>query len=150
VFKLINEAYGVLSDSSSRREYDNERRLQRPGQGNLKVRNEGIYGGTGPVERPTSIYEAPADWQGSRSGSAGGVTYVNESGERVFDEEGAFRASMARASERQKDGARLRAAMQRMNRPRVDVPDQTASIMKMALPVLVVGVWGFNYWFFMR
>lgn len=159
VFKLINEAYTVLGDNASRREYDHERRQGRPTGVSLRVRNEGVYGGTGPVERPTSVYDAPADWQGTRSsvpaagksedgsdGSNGG----EQEGGGQWDQESAFRASMQRANDRQKDGARVRAAMARMNRPRVEVPDQGTSLLKMAVPLAVLGIWGVNYWFFMR
>jgi curved DNA-binding protein CbpA len=144
-FKLVNEAYRVLGDAAKRRDYDSERAAAGgPASGaSLRVRNEGSFGGFGPVvQRPTSVYDAPADWASVRG--SGPNELSTAAGE--FDSASAFRQSMVRANERQKDSARVRAAMARMNRPRISV---TPTGMGFGATVAGLGIWLVNYVFFM-
>ncbi len=165
-FKLINEAYSVLGDAALRRDYDHERFSR---ASTLRARNEGIYASELPVEGPKSIYEVGPEWQTMRgsaatsrgvassapssSSSSGGAVAggaASFSGYSAEDNEEAFRRSMTRATERQKETARFRASYARMNRPKLDIPSRSSSLMKLAMPLGVVGLWVFNYFVFMR
>lgn len=112
VFKLINEAYTVLSDETMRKEYDADRLTRREV---LRRRNEGAW-----VD-------------------ANGMT-----------REEAFRASMNRATERNKEGLRSRATMARLNRMKIDVPTQRETLMKLKWPLAVIGLWLFNYYAYLK
>lgn len=90
------------------------------------MKNEGEYGGVPPVEstdagRPDSSY--PGD-----------VERRNE----------VFRDAMVRATEKQKEGARARAALARLQRPKVEVTGGTTS-WGFVFPALVAGLWAVNF-----
>lgn len=89
-FKLINEAYSVLSDQVLRREYDASGDVKFNRVAALKRRNEGLVGADG--QHAATDHMTPEE---------------------------RFRRSMERATERQKDSARFRATMARLNRARV-------------------------------
>ena len=75
VFKLINEAYTILSNPITRKEYDNERFGRAV---SLRSRNEGTTGYE--FDRPTSIYTAGPHWQSLKgTPAAGGPTPTTSS-----------------------------------------------------------------------
>jgi hypothetical protein len=136
LFKLINEAYSVLGNAARRREYDaNTGVAGAAGAGarapiSLRARNEGLYGGV-EVARPATPYAAGRGWQpGLRSSSAATAAPASppvEGEEAAFstaDNVEAFRASMARAAERQRDSSRYRASLSRLARARVSVAER--------------------------
>lgn len=122
MFKLINEAYSVLSDPVTRREYDADR-FSRAAL--LRRRNEGWAGGVdSPDLTVPGEYRAWTSSSGSGAGAeaaAGGeaATPSGGGGGGALTQEDAFRASMARASARYHDGLRARASMARVNRAKV-------------------------------
>ncbi len=107
----------------------------------LRDRNEGIYGGYAPPDAPAG--GAGAHYDGSSGLGARGP--INPQ-----DQQEAFRVSMYRAAERQKDGARFRAAMARMQRPQIEVPPPGRALRALLVPAAVVGIWVVNYMLFMR
>ena len=111
-FKLINEAYSVLSDTALRRDYDSDR-FNRSAM--LRQRNEGwAPGDSSPARTSPDSYVA---WDSSLGrpleGGAGGAVAAEAFGED------AFRVSLARASARFADGQRARASAARVNRAKV-------------------------------
>ena len=58
--------------------------------------------------------------------------------------------SMLRAAEKQKDVARFRATMARMQRPTVDVPPPGVNLNAILVPAAVVGIWVVNYLLFFK
>jgi hypothetical protein len=101
-FKLLNEAYKVLSDPLLRREYDSEKFSRAT---LLRMRNEGraAAGADGGIV------------QFSRS--AGGGLTAEELAKLSPDE--AFQRSVERANERVRDNMRFRATLARANRAKV-------------------------------
>jgi curved DNA-binding protein len=128
-FKLVNEAYSVLSDSALRREYDSDR-FSRTAL--LRRRNEGWRGdivprddGAGGYRPWTSaqrgeFFDASAKDAAAGYGSAGDAAAGPHAaaGEASSHEE-AFRASMARVSARYQETLKSRASMARVNRAKV-------------------------------
>jgi curved DNA-binding protein CbpA len=153
-FKLINEAYSILGNTSLRKEYD-AKAGNLPGRGSvgggmsLRARNEGIYGGIIEVKRPASAYEAGPEWMSGKSDAPGSratdLTGFDSTSPNTFsasDNMDAFRASMTRATEKAKDNARYRASLARINRTRISVPSTSDSSWGMlAAPIAVVGMW---------
>lgn len=160
-FKAVNEAYSVLGDPSARRDYDHERFSR---AATLKARNEGIYGTELPVDAPKSIYEAqgwetmrgsPATGTGTGTGRAASSnaavgSAASFSSYSTEDNEEAFRRSMARATEKQRDSAKFRASFARMSRQKIEIPSRERTLMRLAAPLGVVVLWAFNWYFFMR
>ena len=97
IFKLINEAYGVLSEPNTRRDYD-DNRFSRTDL--LRRRNEGWT--PGDVRR-----------------SSGNDVVNYDADARAPPQVEDFRDSMARASAKYADGQRGRATLARVNRQRV-------------------------------
>jgi curved DNA-binding protein CbpA len=136
LFKLINEAYSVLGNAARRKEYDANTGVAGAAGASglrasisLRARNEGLYGGV-EVARPATPYAAGRGWQpGLRSSSAATAapaTPAADGEEAAFsaaDNVEAFRASMARAAERQRDSSRYRASLSRLARTRVSVAE---------------------------
>jgi hypothetical protein len=152
---------------ASRREYDHERFAVGPGAGSravsLRARNEGGL----DLDRPTSVYEAGDGWQGplrgtpaagagappnfssSSSSSSSSADRAGQSGVYTAeDSREVFRASMERANERQRDSAKFRASLQRMQRAQIEVPSQSASFSRLLAPLTVLAIWGVNYMLF--
>ncbi len=170
-FKLINEANAVLGNPALRRDYDNERFGR---TATLRARNEG-GGLSSEIDRPTSVYQAGNNWTAPLKGTpaAGGPVDAAastssssavassssvDSGAAAYpgarftaeDSREAFRVSMERASERQRETQRFRANLARMNRTRLDLPSTDASMRRLLVPVAVAGLWAVNYFLFMR
>jgi curved DNA-binding protein CbpA len=103
-FKLLNEAYSVLSDPLMKKTYDSEKFSR---QALLKMRNEGYRGEGGVVQFRRSTTGLTAE----------------ELAHMTPDE--VFQKGMARAHERAKDNARFRATMARANRAKVGLKQQT-------------------------
>lgn len=150
LFKMINEAYSVLGNAITRKEYDikMDGLVRSPiGGASLRARNEGLYGGV-EVRRPTSIYEAGPEWitqKGNLASSQTDLTGFDATSPNTFsaaDNMDAFRASMTRATEKAKDNARYRASLARINRTRISVPSTSDSSWGMiAAPLAVVALW---------
>lgn len=125
-FKLLNEAYSVLSDPILRKNYDSEK-FSRTAL--LKMRNEGYRRAMG---------DAGAEVVQFRRSSTG--LTAEELAQMTPDE--VFQKGMARAHERAKDSQRFRATMARANRMRIEVHDQETSFLKAIMPYAVVGsIW---------
>lgn len=129
-FKLLNEAYSVLSDPLLKKNYDSEK-FSRTAL--LKMRNEGFRGG---------------------AGEAGGVVQFRRSATGLTAEELArmtpdeiFQKGMARAHEKAKDSARFRATMARANRSKIEVHDQETSLIRAIMPYVAVGSLWAGAWF---
>jgi hypothetical protein len=149
---------------ASRREYDHERFAVGPGAAgsravSLRARNEGGL----DLDRPTSVYEAGDGWQGPLRGtpaagagappnfssSSSSADRAGQSGVYTAeDSREVFRASMERANERQRDSAKFRASLQRMQRAQIEVPSQSASFSRLLAPLTVLAIWGVNYMLF--
>ena len=52
---------------------------------------------------------------------------------------------MQRAAERARAGTRARADSNRANRARIDVPSHSTTMMKLAYPLAILGLWAFIY-----
>ena len=88
----------------------------------IQERNEGVYGGVPPVDAPRGDAEAEKD---------------------------AFRSAMARATEKQKEGQRSRAAMARQARPKIEVPGASGGPdWGTIFPVAVAVLWVVNFTLF--
>jgi curved DNA-binding protein CbpA len=159
-FKLINEAYSVLGNPTTRREYDADKFSKSM---SLRAKNEGFDN----IERPTSVYAAGGEWSAMKGTPAAGAsaTYTSSSSSSpasydpsdpkgpIFtaeDSRQAFRASMDRASEKLRDSAKTRATLARLTRAKVDIPSQSVSLGRFLMPVAAVALWGVNYLLFMR
>jgi len=150
LFKMINEAYSVLGNAVTRKEYDIkiDGLVRSPvGGASLRARNEGLYGGV-EVRRPSSAYEAGPEWisqKGTLSSAQTDLTGFDATSPNTFsaaDNMDAFRASMTRATEKARDNARYRASLARINRTRVSVPSTSDSSWGMiAAPLAVVALW---------
>ena len=85
----------------------------------IQERNEGVYGGVPPVDAPRGDAEAERD---------------------------AFRSAMARATEKQKEGQRSRAAMARQARAKIEAPSAgTGPSWSTIFPVAVAALWAVNF-----
>lgn len=126
-FKLLNEAYTVLSDPATRAEYDSERYSRRE---LLRRRNEGP-GVSGSVVGGRIV----------SFGRTSGRALTAEELDTMSPEE-AFQKGVQRAQERAREHAKFRGAMARANRVPVDLPTTHETIMRQVRPVLfVIVVW---------
>lgn len=105
------------------------------------------------MEVPSSIYEAGPNW-GTGLKSTGLSDTLKEAQivgqvEGKYDRDEALRHSMRRAMERQKDSVRFRAALQRMQRQKIEVPPKSHAFSAFTIPIAVVGIWVVNYCLFM-
>lgn len=126
-FKLLNEAYTVLSDAATRAEYDSERYSRRE---LLRRRNEGS-GVSGSVVGGRIV----------SFGRTAGRALTADELETMTPEE-AFQKGVARAQERAREHAKFRGAMARAKRVAVEIPSTQETIMRQLRPILFVcSVW---------
>lgn len=111
MFKLVNEAYSVLSDGPLRREYD-ANRFSRASL--LRRRNEGW---DGSASSDVTVREG-GEYRPYTSASKGDVTGEG-AGLGPEDASEAFRQSMLRVNARYQEGLKGRASMARVNRKQV-------------------------------
>jgi len=77
-------------------------------------------------------------------GHSGGRNFgAEQEGRERERQNGVFRDAMVRAAEKQKEGARARAALARLQRQKVEVSTGSTS-WGLVLPVLVAGLWLVN------
>jgi curved DNA-binding protein CbpA len=127
-FKLINEAYSVLSDPVLRREYD----LNKFSRASiLRSRNEG--------KAPNEPSPFPKEY----------VAYDATMKGKYQTSEEEYRDTMYRQSEKLRADLRHRGSMARLSRSKIDVPTYERTYLLFAAPFAVIALWAFNYFMFM-
>jgi hypothetical protein len=78
------------------------------------------------------------------------VGYTSSQKQQHAPRDDPYDIAVQRATERAKSGARMRAGTQRATRSKIDVPTQSATLMKLGYPLAMLSIWVFNYFVFMQ